>query len=161
MIDPVGSDISKNGDTFMASLGDAVVVNGKTVLEKGTKVRGRVSNVDPGGRVKGTASVELVLVEVIAKDKTYAIDTQPFVGSAPDSKKTDAVKIGGGAGLGAIIGGIAGGKKGAAIGAAVGGGAGTAAVLATRGKDVRLESEAKVNFILNKPVDVTLTKGST
>src|SRR5262245_1208810 len=45
MIDAVGTDSSKPGDTFTASLGEPVVVNGKTVIAKGTKVRGRVETV--------------------------------------------------------------------------------------------------------------------
>src|SRR5262245_40104545 len=46
MIDAVGTDTSKAGDTFMASVAESVVVNGKTVLPKGMKVRGRVVTVD-------------------------------------------------------------------------------------------------------------------
>ncbi len=48
--------------------------------------------------------------------------------------------MGAGAGAGALIGGIAKGGKGAAIGALIGAGAGGGAVLATKGKEVHLES---------------------
>ena len=62
--------------------------------------------------------------------------------------------IGGGAGIGAAIGAIAGGGKGAAIGAAVGGGAGTGTVLATRGKEIRLEPEHPLSFTLASSVQL-------
>src|SRR5262245_18612989 len=42
LIDPVSSSKNQAGDEFMASLAQPLVVGGKTVADKGTKVRGRV-----------------------------------------------------------------------------------------------------------------------
>src|SRR4051794_2575279 len=42
LIDSVSSDKNRTGDQFQATLVEPVVVDGKTILEKGTKVRGRV-----------------------------------------------------------------------------------------------------------------------
>src|SRR5262245_34566391 len=42
LIDAVSSDKSHPGDSFMASLAEPIAVDGKTVLEKGTIVHGRV-----------------------------------------------------------------------------------------------------------------------
>src|SRR5262245_42337087 len=78
MIDAVGTDTSKAGDTFMASIAEPVVVDGKTVLPKGMKVRGRVATVDEPGRVKGKAAMSLVLTQFVKDGKTYAITTEPF-----------------------------------------------------------------------------------
>lgn len=161
MIDAVGTDTNKAGDTFMASITEPVVVNGKTALAKGMKVQGQVQAVDEPGRVKGKAAITLVLTQFMGKDKAHAITTQPFTAEAEAGTKKDAVKVGGGAGLGALIGAIAGGKKGAAVGAAVGGGAGTAAVLATKGDQIKIDSETKVNFVLKNDVDVELTKSTS
>jgi hypothetical protein len=161
MIDAVGTDTNQPGDTFTASLGEPVVVNGKTVLAKGTKVKGRIETLEEPGRVKGRASLSLVLTEVMGKGKTYAISTEPYSAEAESGVKGDAVKVGGGAAIGALVGAIAGGKKGAAIGAGVGGGAGTAAVLATKGKQLKIDSETKLNFVLKRAVEVTITKSST
>ena len=72
-----------------------------------------------------------------------------------------AIKVGGGAAVGAIVGAIAGGKKGAAIGAAVGGGAGTTAVMATKGSQLRIDSEMKVNFVLKNDVSVDVSKSTS
>src|SRR5262245_26357358 len=71
LIDGVSSNQSSSGDQFMASLTDPVVIEGKTVLAKGTKVRGRVVDVKESGRVKGRASIQLRLTDIIrdnAKD---------------------------------------------------------------------------------------------
>jgi type IV secretory pathway VirB10-like protein len=48
----VGSDTSTPGGEFSAVLADPVVIDGKTVLEKGTAVVGRVTDVKKSGRVK-------------------------------------------------------------------------------------------------------------
>lgn len=161
MIDAIGTDTNKAGDTFMASIAEPVVVNGKTVLAKGTKVQGRIETLDEPGRVKGKAAISLVLTQVLGKEKAISIVTQPYSAVAEAETKKDALKVGGGAALGALVGAVAGGKKGAAVGAAVGGGAGTTAVLATKGNQLRLESESRVDFVLKNEVDVALTKSTS
>jgi hypothetical protein len=157
MIDAVGTDISKVGDTFTASIAEPVIVNGKTALAKGMKVLGRVEAMDEPGRVKGKAAITLVLTQVTGRDRAHTITTQPFTAQSEANTKQDAVKVGGGAALGALVGAIAGGKKGAAVGAAVGGGAGTAAVLATKGDHMHIDSETTVSFVLKNDVSVALT----
>jgi hypothetical protein len=155
LIDGVSSNQSSSGDQFMASLTDPVVINGKTVLAKGTKVRGRVVDAKESGRVKGRASIELRLTDIIRNNsKNVAISTKTFSAVAESTKKRDAAIIGGGAGLGAAIGAIAGGGKGAAVGAAVGGGAGTGTVLATKGKEIHYAPETRLTFTLAQPVEI-------
>ncbi len=64
--------------------------------------------------------------------------------------------MGGGAVLGALIGAIAGHGKGAAIGAAVGAGAGTAVQASTKGQQVQIPAETKLDFSLKAPLTVTM-----
>ena len=154
LIDGVSTTKSSPGDQFMASISEPVVIDGKTVIEKGTKVRGRVTDVAESGRVKGRASIRLVLTDIVKGSKELPIATKPFIAVAQNTKKRDATIIGGGAGVGALIGGIAGGGKGAAVGAAVGGGAGTGTVLATKGKDLHYPPETKLTFTLMNSVDM-------
>ena len=154
LLDAVGSDISREGDSFTATLSDPIVVHGRVVAEKGSRVTGRVQNIEEAGRVKGVAKLELVLGQITAGNRNYRISTRPFIAVAEDTKERDAAIIAGGAGAGAIIGAVTGGKKGAAIGAVLGGGSGTTAVLVTKGKSLRLDPETRVNFVLSD--DVTL-----
>jgi len=155
LIDGVSSNRSSSGDQFMASLADALVIDGKTVLPKGTKVRGRVVDANESGRVKGRASIQLKLTDVVRNNAPdIAIATKTFSAVAEATKKRDAAVIGGGAGLGAAIGAIAGGGKGAAIGAAVGGGAGTGTVLATKGKEIHYPPETRLTFTLAQSVEI-------
>src|SRR5215475_4406783 len=155
LIDAVGSDRNRAGDHFAASLAEAVVIDGRTVLSKGTKVRGRVVGAKGSGRVKGRASIQLRLTEIVFKDgRQMDIATKPYTAVAQSVKKRDAAIIGGGAGIGAVIGAIAGGGKGAAIGAGVGGGAGTGTVLATKGKEIRYAPETRLQFTLASPIEI-------
>jgi hypothetical protein len=155
LLDGLSSDKNKAGDQFQASLMEPVIVDGKTILARGTKVRGRVVEAKESGRVKGRASLELTLTQVLGVEgKSVAISTKPYMQVAESTKKRDAGIIAGGAGLGAAIGAIAGGGKGAAIGAGVGGGAGTGTVLATKGKEVRFPPEHPLSFTLAKSIEI-------
>ncbi len=154
LIDGVSTTNSSVGDQFLASLSEPVIVDGKMVLEKGTKVRGRVVDVEQSGRVKGRASIQLTLTEIMPNGKAVSISTKPYIAVAEATKKRDAGIIAGGAGLGTVIGAIAGGKKGAAVGAAVGGGAGTGTVLATKGKELHYPPETRLSFSLASPVEI-------
>jgi hypothetical protein len=155
LVDAVSTKKNSPGDRFLATLAEPVIVGGKIVLQKGTKVRGSIIDVKESGRVKGRASIRLILTEIIRDNgKNLPLSTKPFTAVAESTKKRDAGIIGGGAGLGAAIGAIAGGGKGAAIGAAAGGGAGTGAVLATRGKDIHYGPETRLTFTLATPVEI-------
>jgi len=150
----VSSDKSRPGDYFTASLAEPVVIDGKTALEKGTKVRGMVVDAKGSGRVKGRASIQLTLTEIMPTGRSLKISTKAYSAVAESTKTRDAAVIGGGAGLGAAIGAIAGGGKGALIGAAVGGGAGTGTVLATKGKEIRYSPETRIPFTLARSIEI-------
>jgi hypothetical protein len=154
LIDALNTDTNSTGDRFMASLAESVVIDGNTVLEKGTKVRGYVIEVQDSGRVKGLASIRLALTDIMQGTRMVAITTETFAATADSSQTRDAEIIAGGAGVGAVIGAIAGGKKGAAIGAVTGGGAGTGVVLGTKGKEIHYGPETRLNFTLTNSVEI-------
>jgi len=63
--------------------------------------------------------------------------------------KSNATKIGGGAGAGALIGALAGGGKGALIGAGAGAAAGTGLAMATGKEQVTVPAETVLSFRIN------------
>jgi len=142
------------GERFSASLEAPLTANGKVVAPKGAEVEGVVSNSDDGGRVKGVASLSLMVDRIAIHGKSVPVTTSAFVQNAHTTKKKDALEVGIGAGVGAAIGAIAGGGKGAAIGAATGGGAGTAVVLATKGAPAVVPAESVLTFRLTAPVTI-------
>jgi len=145
LLDGVSSDQSRSGDQFFASLTEPVVLDGRTVLAKGTKVRGRVVEAKESGRVKGRASLELKLTEIVRPNgKSIGISTKPYTAVAETTTKRDTTITTGGTATGAAIGPIAGGGKSAAIGA----------LMATRGKEVRFGPEHLLAFALADPIEI-------
>jgi hypothetical protein len=150
------SGVNKTGDVFKTILDQDIVVEGKTIAPRGSILEGKLSQVAQSGRVEGRATMSLQLVNLAIANQTYPIQTGILAFEAEATKKKDATKVGVGAGVGAVIGAIAGGGKGAAIGAAVGAGAGGAAVVATRGKEVKFDAEQKLTFSLSNDISVKL-----
>jgi hypothetical protein len=148
-----------SGEAFTAVLAKAIVDDDWVIAKQGGRVEGIIVDSDPGGRVKGVASMTLTLRRLtLADGRTIDLDTSAIVQDAKTTKGKDAAKVGIGAGIGAAIGAIAGGGKGAAIGAAVGGGTGAATSLATRGEQVEFPGESELRFTLSSPITVTETK---
>lgn len=132
----------------------AVIVDGKTVIPRGAKVKLSVVDAEPSGRLKGQAKLWLKVTNITVAGKSYTVSTNSSGQTGPDHNKRNVVAIGGGTAAGAVIGGLAGGGKGAAIGAIVGAAAGTAGAAATGKKDVEFPAETKLRFTLAKSLTI-------
>jgi hypothetical protein len=150
----LGSKISQTGQTFSATLANAIQVDGKDVVPAGANASGTVLDAKPLGRFKGGASLALKLTSISINGTDRPIETSSIARSEKGKGKRTATMIGGGAGVGALIGGLAGGGKGAAIGALAGAGAGTAGTAFTGNKDVVLPAESALSFKLEQPLEV-------
>jgi hypothetical protein len=152
----ISTERSRQGDSFMATLDEPLVVDGLVIAEKGARANGRVVDIVEAGRVKGLAHLSLELASLMLSDgQKIELRTARFEKEGPASKTEDAQKVGIGAVIGAAIGAIAGGGKGAAIGAAGGGAAGGGVAAATRGKPAVLTAETKISFRVEQPVTIT------
>jgi hypothetical protein len=151
----VSTKTSASGSTFEATLSEPLIVDGHTVAAKGATVECVVTNADPGGRVKGVATIVVAARSVALPDgRRLAIKTGSLSHDAKKSKGKDAMKVGIASGVGAAIGAIAGGGKGAAIGAGVGAAGGTGVVMATRGEPATIPAETVLTFKLSAPSTV-------
>ncbi len=150
----ISSEDNHSGDEFAATVADPVVVEGKTVVPKGARAKGRVVDAKPSGRLHSAARLELALTSIEVEGKQYEIQTSDTKRAGKGHTKHNLIFIGGGTAAGAIIGGIAGGGKGAVIGGAVGAGAGTAGAAATGKKDIKLPPETRLSFPLSQPVTI-------
>ena len=156
MIDGVDSEVNKAGEIFHASLDAPIVVDNDVVVPKGADVYVRLSNASSAGHISGKSELHLELIKLEYQGRSYPLVSGTYSLTGGSRGKNTAEKAGGGAALGAIIGALAGGGKGAAIGAGVGAGAGGVYQGATRGKQVRIPSETKLDFQLDQPVTVTV-----
>lgn len=154
-IDSIDSAVNTTGQVFKASLDAPIVVDDHVIVPKGADAYVKLENAKSAGKFAGRSELSVDLQSVVFQGKTYNVSSSDVKQSGASRGKDSAVKIGGGAALGALIGGIAGGGKGAAIGAAVGGGAGTGVQVFTKGKQVKIPSETRLDFTLEQPFDIT------
>ncbi len=156
MIDSVDSARNRPGEEFAASLNSPVVAGERVVFPQGADARVRLVQAKESGHFKGSSELQLELVSLSANGTTYNVQSGYYDVHGTSRGKRTAETVGGGAGLGAIIGAIAGGRKGAAIGAGAGAAAGGGIQAATRGPQVKVPSETKIDFTLKSPVTVTI-----
>jgi hypothetical protein len=161
MIDSIDSAVSRAGEVFAASLEAPIVVGDQVVMQRGADVRVRVVNAVGAGHVEGRSELKLELVSISANGTTYDIQTGYYDKLGASRGKRTAETVGGATGLGALIGGIFGGGKGAAIGAGVGAAGGGTATAASKGEQVKIPSESKLDFTLKSPFTVTLSSAET
>jgi hypothetical protein len=161
MVDPVDSERDHPGDEFAASVIAPVVVNDHVVVQQGADARVRLIDARTAGHMQGQSMLQVELIAVSAGGRSYPVESTYYSTSGSSRGRRTAETVGGGAGLGAIIGAIAGGGKGAAIGAGVGAAAGGAGQAATKAQQVRIPSEAKIDFTLRTPINVTIDRHSS
>lgn len=159
MIDGIDTEKNRAGDTFRASLESPLMVGEHVVAPAGTEVEGRVTDLKSAGHFSGRSELALELIRLDMDGKSYPLETTPWTDQGNSRGKRTAATIGGGAALGAIIGAIAGGGKGAAIGTVAGAGAGTGVQAVTKGKQLKVNPEAVLDFRLQSPVTVVPSRG--
>jgi hypothetical protein len=151
-VDPINSETSRVGATFVATLDEPLMYNGIQVAAKGSDIRGRIANANDAGRVTGSAELGLELTQIYVNGIPYAVTTSEYSEVGESRTGQTARRVGVGAGVGAVIGAIAGGGKGAAIGAGVGAGAGTAVQVMTKGEKLNIPAETRLEFTLRAPL---------
>jgi hypothetical protein len=151
----LGSNISHPGDSFTATVADAVVVGGTTVIPRGARAEGTVVDAKPLGHFKGGALLTVRLDRVHTRWGSYPVATSSIDRAENGMGKRTAVLAGGGAALGGLIGGLAGGARGAAIGLLAGGDAGTAGSAFTGNRAIVLPAETLLTFRLEHGVHIT------
>jgi outer membrane lipoprotein SlyB len=150
----LASNRYRSGDGFEATLAGPITVDGKVVVPRGVRVRGRVVEARESGRLKGVAMLRLALEAIEVGGIWYDVQSSSLTRTGGDHKTRNLALIGGGAGLGTAVGAIAGGGKGALIGGAVGAGAGTATAAATGKKDIVIPAETALTFKLTQAVAI-------
>ena len=155
----VSSELARLEDKVDARVTRDVRVSDRVAIPAGSTVRGSVTEVDKGGRMKGRARLAIRFHTIVLADGTQlALKTDPVVREGQSPGGESAAKVGGAAIGGAILGAILGGGKGAAIGGAVGAGAGTAAAMSNDRNPATLTAGTTVTVRMMAPVTVTVQK---
>jgi hypothetical protein len=151
MIESVDSQTNRVGQTFRASMDQAVMVDGQTVIPRGADAVVKLVEAKDSGKLTGHAELTLALQSVRINGHYVEIETQNINRESGSQGEKTAKVAGGAAAAGAVIGAIAGGGKGAAIGAGAGAAAGAGSQVILGGQRVRIPSETRLTFVLDNP----------
>jgi hypothetical protein len=154
MIDDVDSARDTVGQTFRASVDEAIIVGERTVVPRGADVVVKLVEDKQSGRISGKTEMTLDVVSVVVNGRMTDVRTEEVTRESASRTGKSGQVVGGTAALGAIIGAIAGGGKGAAIGAVSGAAAGGAVQVMTKGERVRIPSETRLTFTLQQPLRI-------
>jgi hypothetical protein len=155
----VSSELARLEDRVDARVTRDVRVSDRVAIPAGSTVRGSVTEVDRGGRMKGKARLAIKFHTIVLADGTQLpLKTDAVVREGQSPGGESAAKVGGAAIGGAILGAILGGGKGAAIGGAVGAGAGTAAAMTNDRHAATIAAGTTVTVRMQAPVTVTVQK---
>jgi hypothetical protein len=158
---PVGTKTSKIGDTFSATVVDAIVAsNGQTVVPAGSKVYGKVTGLQDSDNATQKAAIRLdferINVNGVERPFEANITTTELQSVKEESRNETLKKAGIGAAAGAVLGAVLGGGDVSKIlgGAAIGAAAGT--VISLGGGDVEAVLPAGSKMTLQTTQQVTL-----
>lgn len=163
----LGTQISRVGETFRASLAGPIYAGGQVVAPPGSQVEGTVVGIEPPGRGGKPGSMDLRLTTIVTPTGqriplSATIDKANFQLQADGGRTSHMVKstaVGAGAGaLSGLIGGaISGGKKGkaTAIGTGIGAGVGLLGGAVKKGQELVIQSGSNIPFILDTPIQVS------
>jgi hypothetical protein len=152
MIDKVDSNVAHLGQTFRASVDEPVMMNGQTAIPRGADALVKLVEDQQSGKFEGKTVLTLALTDITINGQTIDTTTGDVSKASSSRGARTAGVVGGATALGAIIGALAGGGRGAAIGAASGAAVGTSAQVITKGQQVKIPSETRLNFTLQQPI---------
>jgi len=148
----IDTDRNRVGDTFDATLEEALSSGTRTLAPRGSTVKGRIAYAKESGKLTGRSELILELTELVADGQSYILRTSDYTETGASRGNRTAATVGGTSALGAIIGAIAGGGKGAAIGAVSGAAVGTGVQVVTKGETLKIPAETVLEFRLQSPL---------
>jgi hypothetical protein len=150
------SETASVGNTWVGSIRNASVLDGRNVLSAGSSVAGTVTAVKPA-RKGDRAMLDLGLTSVTIDGRSYSVQgtTEAIIAGSTRARNLGA--IAGGAAAGAVVGkAVSGSNKGTIIGGLIGAGAATGVVSQTKGWQVVLKEGTQLTFTTSQPVAVRL-----
>jgi hypothetical protein len=156
----LSSDSSRVGERFRATVLEPIVIDGRTAIDAGSTVVGRVVEAVPSRKIGGKARLGLDF-DAVQLGSGEEVRIEATLSSVAKSQtKKDAATIGGATAGGAVLGRIIGHQggedaDGTAIGAVVGAAIGTGIAASNRGQAALIPAGATAHIELDSPVQVT------
>ncbi len=146
--DTIDSRQHSAGHRFRGQLEGALVVDGVTVVPRGSFVHGRIAQSNQAGRVAGSSSLAAEFTDIMINDQLLPIST----GTLAAQTGGEAGRTVGRTARAAAVGGLIGGSSGARTGARVGAGAS----LLTSGASINIPRGTILETTLSAPLTVML-----
>jgi len=170
LLQTLSTKLNFRGDSFVATVSESLVIDGRHIIPAGSTVEGRISWLARPGRIRGAGEMRLdaekvnlpdgrsfpinaVLVNAYGAEGARVVGEEGYV-KGPRSRMKDLEEIGVGMGGGGFLGTLIGGFHGAVIGGAVGGAAGLADTLRRRGPELTLPTGTQLNYQLTRDLVV-------
>ena len=119
MSDSVDSNRHGAGHRFRGQLESAVVIDGVTVLPRGTVLHGQVMGAQQSGRAVGSSSLSLAFTDVMIDDVLHPISTHGMNARTDNEAGRTVGRTARAAAIGGLIDGRSGARTGARVGAGV------------------------------------------
>ncbi len=116
MSESIDSNRHRAGHRFRAQLESAVVVDGVTVLPRGTLMHGQITSAHQGGRAVGSSDLSVEFTDVMVDDVLHPIATQGLTAQTGNEAGRTAGRTARSAAIGGLIGGSSGARTGAKVG---------------------------------------------
>jgi hypothetical protein len=155
----VSSETARVEDRVDARVTRDLTVHGRVAVPAGATVRGGVTVVDRGGKMRDRARLGVRFhTLVLADGTTLPLQTETVIREGESPAPSSSAKIGGAAIGGALLGAIIGGARGAVIGGTTGAAGGTAAVMASGRRAATFSAGATMTVRVLEPVSVTVER---
>jgi hypothetical protein len=147
MADTVDSKRHAAGHKFRGQLEGALVVDGITMVPRGTILYGTVTGSSSSGRAVGSSSMAIEFTDIMIDDQLFPIATGPLAAQSGNEGGRTVGRTARSAALGGLIGGSSGAKTGAKVG--------LGASILTSGSSINipagtlLETELRVQLNIN------------
>lgn len=158
LLDKLSTRTTHVGSCFLASIENAIRMDGREVVPAGSIATGVVTSMKESGRIEGRSYISLRLQSIELKGgRRIEIATTSVSRVGKSNHGGNLASMGGGAGSGAAIEAIASGGKGVAIGGPAGFGPGLSTQAMLRGDELTIPAETLLHFRLEEPIHVKLS----
>jgi hypothetical protein len=165
LLTKISTKTLKEGDGVYGMTVFPITINNEIIIPVGSNIRGKVTQVQRPGKMKGKAGLALSFQTLILPSGS-TIPLYASLAGSSDAATTAEGKLQGDSSVGedattiakttavhAVIGGVVNGQHSARVGAAAGAGVGLATVLLTRGKDIVLDRGSTLEIVLDRPLE--------
>ncbi len=116
MVDSVDSKRHSAGHKFRGQLEGALVVDGVTMVPRGTFIYGTVISAKGSGRAAGKAQLAMEFTDIMIDDQLYPIATEGLAAQSGGQGKKTAGRTARAAAIGGLVDGSSGARTGAKVG---------------------------------------------